>query len=249
VPAGLDAAEAATLILSWTTAYQLLHRAARAQRGQRMLVHGAAGAVDQALLALGRLAGLELWGTARGEHAALIRELGATPIDYQRVCCRAGSTSSSTASARTAIAARSRRSSAAACSAPRATRRVLASPKILESVGCHVGVPNGVLDVLVPEVVLEGARVVAVVGELEPTRMAKHVRVHREWHLGGLADALDEAVEADGADRPAAPGCRRDSPMHRSLRWTGCVSGLLRNSTQSAVTRKDRRHCSPRELA
>jgi NADPH:quinone reductase-like Zn-dependent oxidoreductase len=84
VPAGLDAAEAATLILSWTTAYQLLHRAARVQRGQRVLVHGAAGAVGQALLALGRLAGLELWGTARGEHAALLRELGATPIDYQR---------------------------------------------------------------------------------------------------------------------------------------------------------------------
>ena len=84
VPAGLDAAEAATLILSWTTAYQLLHRAARVQRGQRVLVHGAAGAVGQALLVLGRLAGLELWGTARGEHAALVRELGATPIDYQR---------------------------------------------------------------------------------------------------------------------------------------------------------------------
>jgi len=84
VPAGLDAAEAATLILSWTTAYQLLHRAARAQRGQHVLVHGAAGAVGQALLSLGRLAGLELWGTARGAHAALIRELGATPIDYQR---------------------------------------------------------------------------------------------------------------------------------------------------------------------
>jgi NADPH:quinone reductase len=84
VPAGLDAAEAATLILSWTTAYQLLHRAARVRRGQRVLVQGAAGAVGQALLALGRLAGLELWGTARGEHAALIRELGATPIDYRR---------------------------------------------------------------------------------------------------------------------------------------------------------------------
>src|SRR5438876_1631612 len=65
------------------TAYQLLHRAARVQRGQRVLVHGAAGAVGQALLVLGRLAGLELWGTARGAHAALIRELGATPIDYQ----------------------------------------------------------------------------------------------------------------------------------------------------------------------
>jgi len=84
MPAGLDAAEAATLILSWTTAYQLLHRAARVQRGQRVLVHGAAGAVGQALLALGRLAGFELSGTARGEHAALVRELGATPIDYQR---------------------------------------------------------------------------------------------------------------------------------------------------------------------
>jgi NADPH:quinone reductase-like Zn-dependent oxidoreductase len=84
VPAGVDAAEAAALILSWTTAYQLLHRAARVQRGQRVLVQGAAGAVGQALLVLGRLAGLELWGTARGEHGALIRELGATPIDYQR---------------------------------------------------------------------------------------------------------------------------------------------------------------------
>ncbi|HLZ01070.1 MAG TPA: medium chain dehydrogenase/reductase family protein [Bradyrhizobium sp.] len=84
VPAGVDAAEAAALILSWTTAYQLLHRAARVQRGQRVLVHGAAGAVGQALLTLGRMAGLEVWGAARGEHAALIRELGATPIDYQR---------------------------------------------------------------------------------------------------------------------------------------------------------------------
>jgi NADPH2:quinone reductase len=84
VPAAVDAAEAAALILSWTTAYQLLHRTARVQRGQRVLVHGAAGAVGQALLTLGRMAGLELWGTARGEHAALVRELGSTPIDYQR---------------------------------------------------------------------------------------------------------------------------------------------------------------------
>lgn len=82
VPARVDAAEAAALILSWTTAYQLLHRAARVQRGQRVLVHGAAGAVGQALLVLGRLAGLEVWGAVRGQHAALIRQFGATPIDY-----------------------------------------------------------------------------------------------------------------------------------------------------------------------
>jgi NADPH:quinone reductase len=84
VPAGVDSAEAATLILSWMTAYQLLHRAAKVQRGQRVLVHGAAGAVGQALLVLGGMAGLQLWGGANGVHAALIRELGATPIDYQR---------------------------------------------------------------------------------------------------------------------------------------------------------------------
>jgi D-arabinose 1-dehydrogenase-like Zn-dependent alcohol dehydrogenase len=76
VPAGVDAAEAAALILSWTTAFQLLHRAAQVRRGQRVLVHGAAGAVGQALIVLGKMAGLELWGAARGRHAALISALG-----------------------------------------------------------------------------------------------------------------------------------------------------------------------------
>jgi NADPH:quinone reductase-like Zn-dependent oxidoreductase len=84
VPPGVNVAEAAALILSWTTAYQLLHRAAQVRPGQRVLVQGAAGAVGQALLVLGRMAGVTLWGTARGAHAALIAGLGATPIDYQR---------------------------------------------------------------------------------------------------------------------------------------------------------------------
>src|SRR6516225_284820 len=79
-------------------------------------------------------------------------------------------------------------------------------PKVLESVGRHFGVPDRVLDVLVAKVVLQGPRVVAIVGELEPTGMAQHVRVDREWHLGGLPDTLDEAMEADGADWPAALG-------------------------------------------
>jgi NADPH:quinone reductase-like Zn-dependent oxidoreductase len=82
VPEGVDPAEAAAVILSWTTAYQLLHRAAKVQQGQRVLVQGAAGAVGQALLVLGRLAGLQIWGTARRAQADLLRNLGATPIDY-----------------------------------------------------------------------------------------------------------------------------------------------------------------------
>jgi hypothetical protein len=48
-----------------------------------------------------------------------------------------------------------------------------------------------VLDVLVPEVVLQGPGVMAIVGEFEPAGMAKHVRVDREWHLGSLTEALD----------------------------------------------------------
>jgi NADPH:quinone reductase-like Zn-dependent oxidoreductase len=81
VPRNVDPAEAATLVLSWMTAYQLLHRVARARPGQRTLVQGATGAVGQAQLVLGKLAGLEMWGTARPVNLRLVRELGATPID------------------------------------------------------------------------------------------------------------------------------------------------------------------------
>jgi hypothetical protein len=45
-----------------------------------------------------------------------------------------------------------------------------------------------------PEVVLQGPRVVAIIGELKTTGMAQHVWMDREWYLGGLADALDKAV-------------------------------------------------------
>ncbi len=87
VPDGLDAGEVVSLVLSYVAAWQLLHREARVRTGQRVLVHGAAGSVGLALLALGKLAGLEMWGTARADHAAVVRAAGATPVDY-RVDCR-----------------------------------------------------------------------------------------------------------------------------------------------------------------
>src|SRR5450755_4025580 len=43
VDASLDPAEATSLVLSWTTAYQLLHRDACVRNGQKLLVLGAAG--------------------------------------------------------------------------------------------------------------------------------------------------------------------------------------------------------------
>ena len=69
VPSGLDPAEAVSLILNFVTAYQMLHRSAKVRRGQRVLIHGAAGGVGSALLQLGRVAGLEMYGTCASSGA------------------------------------------------------------------------------------------------------------------------------------------------------------------------------------
>ncbi len=83
VPSGLDAAEAVSLILNYVTAYQMLHRSAKVRSGQRVLIHGAAGGVGSALLQLGRLAGLEMYGTCSSRGASAVSDLGGIPIDYQ----------------------------------------------------------------------------------------------------------------------------------------------------------------------
>jgi NADPH2:quinone reductase len=83
VPSGLDPGEAVSLILNYVTAYQMLHRAAKVKQGQRVLIHGAAGGVGTALLQLGRLAGLEMYGTCSSQGAHAVSGLGAVPIDYQ----------------------------------------------------------------------------------------------------------------------------------------------------------------------
>jgi NADPH2:quinone reductase len=83
VPAGVDAAEAVSLVLNYVTAYQMLHRSAKVKPGQRVLIHGATGGVGTALLQLGRLAGLELYGTCSARNAQAVTDLGGIPIDYR----------------------------------------------------------------------------------------------------------------------------------------------------------------------
>jgi len=85
VPTGVDPAEAVSLVLNYVTAYQMMHRLAHASQGQRILVHGAAGGVGTALLQLGRLVGLQMYGTASLANRQIISDLGATPIDYKSV--------------------------------------------------------------------------------------------------------------------------------------------------------------------
>jgi NADPH2:quinone reductase len=83
MPPGLDAAEAVSLVLNYVTAYQMLHRSAKVKPGQRVLIHGAAGGVGTALLQLGHLVGLEMYGTCSSRGAPTVSDLGGIPIDYQ----------------------------------------------------------------------------------------------------------------------------------------------------------------------
>ena len=82
VPQGVDLPAAVALILDWVTAYEMLHRAAKVQSGQKIFVHGVSGAVGGALLSLGQMQGAKVFGTASpGKHEEL-RKLGAIPFDY-----------------------------------------------------------------------------------------------------------------------------------------------------------------------
>lgn len=82
-PSGLDAAEAVALVLNYITAYQMMYRSAKVKPGQRALIHGAAGGVGTALLQLGGVAGLEMYGTCSSQAAATVAEMGGAPIDYR----------------------------------------------------------------------------------------------------------------------------------------------------------------------
>lgn len=82
VPAGVDPAEAETLVVNGVTAWQLLHRTARVRPGQTVLVHGASGGVGTTLVQLAVQHGVRVVGTASPRHHDALRALGAEPVDY-----------------------------------------------------------------------------------------------------------------------------------------------------------------------
>src|SRR5438067_1437196 len=83
VPVDLDPAEVVSLIFPYMTAYQMLHRTARVQSGETVLVHGAAGRVGTAALELGAVARLRLFGTCSARDRDAVERLGAVAIDYR----------------------------------------------------------------------------------------------------------------------------------------------------------------------
>ncbi|MEH6583758.1 MAG: medium chain dehydrogenase/reductase family protein [Halioglobus sp.] len=82
-PPGLDPAAAVAMILSYTTAYQMLTRLKTLEPGMSCLVHAAGGAVGTALLELGRHMGLTIYGTASQSKHGVVENFGAIPIDYR----------------------------------------------------------------------------------------------------------------------------------------------------------------------
>jgi NADPH:quinone reductase-like Zn-dependent oxidoreductase len=83
VPEDRDPAEVMSLVFTHMTAYQLLHRTAKVKPGETVLVHGAAGRVGTAVLELGAVARLRMYGTASERDRAAVERLGATFIDYR----------------------------------------------------------------------------------------------------------------------------------------------------------------------
>ncbi|MDH3259514.1 MAG: zinc-binding dehydrogenase [Acidimicrobiia bacterium] len=82
VPPGVDAAQAVCVVVNYLTAFLAMHETAHVHEGERILVHGAAGGVGSALLDLGRIAGLEMCGTASSRNHDFVSAHGAIPIDY-----------------------------------------------------------------------------------------------------------------------------------------------------------------------
>ena len=83
VPDDLDPAEVVSLLFPYMTAYQVLHRTAKARHGETVLVQGAAGRVGVAALELGAVAGLRLFGTCSARDRAKVEAVGAVAIDYR----------------------------------------------------------------------------------------------------------------------------------------------------------------------
>lgn len=82
VPDGVSSEDAETVVVNGVTAWQMLHRAARVQPGQTILLFGANGGVGGILIQLARLHGVRVIGAASPRHHEALRAAGVIPVDY-----------------------------------------------------------------------------------------------------------------------------------------------------------------------
>jgi NADPH:quinone reductase-like Zn-dependent oxidoreductase len=86
MPASLNYAQSAAVPISALTAWQGLFDRTKLQRGQTILIHGAAGGVGTFAVQMAHGAGARVIATASAGNADFVRELGADDvIDYKKV--------------------------------------------------------------------------------------------------------------------------------------------------------------------
>jgi acyl transferase domain-containing protein/acyl carrier protein len=90
-PAGMSAAEAATLPLVFMTAWYALEHLGRLQRGERILIHSAAGGLGLAAVRLAQARGAEIFATAgTPQKRDFLRSLGIAHVMDSRTLAFAG---------------------------------------------------------------------------------------------------------------------------------------------------------------
>jgi NADPH:quinone reductase-like Zn-dependent oxidoreductase len=87
IPTQLSFEEAAALPVNYLTAWICMFTMGNLRRGERVLIHAAAGGVGTAAVQLARIAGAEIFATAGSdEKVEFVRELGARhPMNYNTV--------------------------------------------------------------------------------------------------------------------------------------------------------------------
>lgn len=83
VPGSLDAGEVVAVALNYLVAHQALSRVARIRRGQAILITGAAGGIGTALVQLGQLLDLRLYGADSPAKHPWLADHGVVPLEGQ----------------------------------------------------------------------------------------------------------------------------------------------------------------------
>lgn len=84
VPSGVSLAQAATIPLVFLTAHYALHDLGHLKRGERILVHAAAGGVGMAAVQMARHIGAEVFATASPSKWPVVRRLGVERVANSR---------------------------------------------------------------------------------------------------------------------------------------------------------------------
>ena len=83
VPETIDSAEAAVIVLNYTSAYQMLKKVAHVKDGDSILVTGSSGGVGTAFLDLAKMENLKVYGSVSAGKQEKLKQFGATYFDYK----------------------------------------------------------------------------------------------------------------------------------------------------------------------